>query len=162
MGYNKGAMRVWIILVLLLGVLGVSWYASESVFSKPLALQTGNFTQVMIGTHMLRVEVVDTEAGRAQGLSNRNEIGSDGMLFIFQTPGVYPFWMKDMRFPIDIVWLSGGTVLGFVDSAASSSEPAPPIYPPPGPVDRVLELPAGSARTYGIEAGSKINIKQAE
>ena len=53
-----------------------------------------------------RYELADTSSERTKGLSYRTEIPKEGMLFIFPNKGIQGFWMKDMLFPIDILWLT--------------------------------------------------------
>src|SRR5882672_5260542 len=49
----------------------------------------------------------DTDALRTLGLSGHSPLAADeGMLFIFPAPGEYGFWMKDMLFPLDLVWIA--------------------------------------------------------
>lgn len=53
------------------------------------------------------VELALTEAERSKGLSNRESLAPNtGMLFIFDTPGEYGFWMKDTLIPLDMIWIS--------------------------------------------------------
>ena len=67
----------------------------------------------MKGRILVCASVADTPEARQQGLSGRAGLGeSEGMLFVFPKDGEYAFWMKDMRFSIDILWLSGnGTIV---------------------------------------------------
>src|SRR3990167_3839192 len=66
--------------------------------------QTEKF--IIINNHKIYIEIADTSEKRAQGLSNRDSLPEDhGMLFIFDTYQKSAFWMKDMRFPIDIIWI---------------------------------------------------------
>src|SRR3989338_5701660 len=59
-----------------------------------------------IGDQAVRVTVADTPESRERGLSGRDGLASDeGMLFVFQNDGYHTFWMKDMLFSIDIIWL---------------------------------------------------------
>ena len=83
------------------------------------------------------------------------------MLFVFSSPGIQNFWMKDMNFPIDIIWISGGKVAGF----AQDAEPQPgvplwrlTIYTSPNNVDQVLEVPAGTVAKDGITIGAPVVI----
>lgn len=64
--------------------------------------------KLMVGDEEFIVEVVDTPSLRAKGLGGREFLAtSTGMLFLFEDPGIYAFWMKDMAFPIDIAWIDG-------------------------------------------------------
>src|SRR3990167_703443 len=66
-----------------------------------------NDKTVSVNSEEIKAEVVSSPSDRAQGLSGRPCIEADqGMLFVFEKPGKYPFWMKDMKFPIDIVWIN--------------------------------------------------------
>lgn len=56
---------------------------------------------------VVEVEIADTQILRQQGLSNRRSLGDyQGMLFIFESSDIYPFWMKDMYIPLDIIYIS--------------------------------------------------------
>jgi uncharacterized membrane protein (UPF0127 family) len=95
-----------------------------------------------------------------QGLSDRNEIGSDGMLFILPSKTIPAFWMKDMRFPLDFVWIDGNVV---VDISEHVSNPAPntqqkdlSLYRPKQAVTHVLELPDGAVNRYTLKIGDAV------
>lgn len=97
-----------------------------------------------------------TSASRALGLSGRESLQArEGMLFVFPQDGTPAFWMKDMRFALDIVWIdAAGRVVG-VD-AEVTPESFPAAFSPPSPVRYVLELGAGQARALGIIPGTSI------
>lgn len=117
-------------------------------------LSTGNFK---VGETAFEVEIADTVVKRTLGLSGREELEEGkGMLFVFPEKSQQGFWMKDMKFSIDIIWISGDIVIGFAENAAP--EPGVPVYSlkvhhSPEPVDRVLEIPAGGVQKYGIKVG---------
>lgn len=126
--------------------------------------RSGGASNVMraltVGGHEFAVEVRDTALGRAEGLSGRELLAEDtGMLFIFETPGIYGFWMKDMKFPIDIVWIEGERVVGIIENVVPEPEKSIftlTVYRPPEPVSRVLELPAGTVARYGLRTGDAV------
>ena len=63
-------------------------------------------TQVKLGSGVFSLTVADTEASRIQGLSGTPSLSPNGgMLFDFEADGAHGIWMKDMKYPIDIVWL---------------------------------------------------------
>ncbi|MDP1719086.1 MAG: DUF192 domain-containing protein [bacterium] len=120
--------------------------------ARPLARETLN-----INGNLLYVEVADTSAARSQGLSDREQLAENqGMLFVFPVPAIYPFWMKDMKFPIDIIWIRGNKVIGVADNAAVPGGATLPIYSPPGLMDKVLEVGVGVAAKLGIKEGTII------
>lgn len=113
----------------------------------------------------LVVEVVNTQDSLSLGLGMREEIGSDGMLFAFDRPDQRYFWMKGMLIDLDMIWISKGVVVGITENV-----PAPtakqqtnmldlPRYYSPGPVDMVLEVPAGFSRQKGIFTGDTLRVK---
>lgn len=103
-------------------------------------------------------EVVDTIQSRELGLSWRRGMKDDhGMLFIFPFPGKYGFWMKDMRFPIDMIWINKqGVVVHIVENASPEDFPKQYVNGPDALY--VLELNANKAREYGIYLGVKLDI----
>ena len=106
----------------------------------------------------VRVVVADTPAERAQGLSGVGGLAEDeGMLFVFPKDGEPSFWMKDMLFPIDMLWIdAAGRVVFIVPSVSPNTYPH--AFTPNTPSRYVMELPAGFAMQHKIEVGSKLEI----
>jgi uncharacterized protein len=106
----------------------------------------------------VRVEIVDTDSERAQGLSGKTGLAPDeGMLFVFEEDGQYGFWMHDMLFPIDIIWIaSDGSVVHVEKSLSPDTYPR--TFTPPLPARYVLEVAAGFATEHEIEVGSKLEF----
>lgn len=107
-------------------------------------------------------EVVNSYASQLLGLSNREEIGSDGMLFVFHRPDKHQIWMKDMKFDLDLIWLLENRV---VDLSLAVPKPEPgqepdalPIYQPTQRVDMLLEVVAGFVDRYQIEVGDELVV----
>ncbi len=120
----------------------------------------GQQFQTTLGKRSLTLELAKTAASTTQGLSGRTSIGSDGLLFIMPSLGYHRFWMKEMLFPIDIVWFANNTVIDI-----SPNLPPPPegqrleelpTYSPNQPADMVLELPAGQAEQWQIQVGDRL------
>ena len=107
----------------------------------------------------IKAEVVDTPEEKAQGLSDRPCIEADrGMLFVFDKPGQYPFWMKDMKFPIDIVWISSDKKVVKVEANVSPST-YPMLFKNDNELAQyVLELQAIRAKDLNIELGTPVNF----
>ena len=112
--------------------------------------------EVVLDGHRLEVELAITREERMRGLSGRTHLGPDkGMLFLYQKKMPLRFWMAGMRIPLDLLWLSGSRVVGIEQDI----EPPAPGQTPrmvfsPGPVDRVLEVPAGWTRKHGVGKGA--------
>ncbi len=103
-------------------------------------------------------EVVASPGARAQGLSGRTEVlPGHGMLFVFDRPDRYGFWMKDMIISIDIIWLADdGTIIGIEEDVSPDTYPT--AFYAPRPVRLVLETRVGEARNQGWEVGTKIPL----
>jgi uncharacterized membrane protein (UPF0127 family) len=104
------------------------------------------------------VDIARTDETRMQGLMSRPGLGQGkGMLFIFDTEAVYPFWMKNMFFSIDIIWLDRDKHVVHIasDVPPCITEPCP-LYTPSASALYVLEIPAGDAVRYGIQPGDVI------
>ncbi len=102
---------------------------------------------------VITAQISDRPAMREQGLSGRPLLeASQGMLFIFDRPGIYGFWMKDMRFPLDMIWMDAAHKVVAIDSNVAPST-YPNSYFPPMNISYVLEMNAGAAKNFGIEKG---------
>ena len=116
---------------------------------------------VNIGGATFTVEVVDNPEARAQGLSGRTSLPpSAGMLFVFEDKGIHTFWMKDMMFPLDLVWI--GEQCEVISITANISPPMPeqadsdlPRFRPPQPIRYVLEINVGEAAEANIQPGDR-------
>lgn len=109
-----------------------------------------------VGNYVLPVEIADTDRAREQGFSGRERpLSGHGILFVFDSPGTYGFWMKEMKFPLDIIWIDQyWTVIGLEREATPESYPE--VFDPPVPIQYVLELPAGDAAAFSIDRGVKL------
>ena len=109
-----------------------------------------------VGSAVFQVEIADTIEKHATGLSGRNELEKGrGMLFVFDQPTIPRFWMKGMKFPLDIVWISNGEVIGLEENLPPDHTLSPATYSPPKPVDMVLEINAGASEESKINVGDK-------
>jgi uncharacterized membrane protein (UPF0127 family) len=115
---------------------------------------------VVIGETTIQAEVAVDDKEWVAGLSGREKIAENsGMLFIFNDYASRTFWMKDMKFPLDIIWISDGKIVG-VETAAPPSVNQPfETYSSPGPVNMVLEVNAGTVKKKGIKVGEVALIK---
>lgn len=116
--------------------------------------------KVDINGAQISVMVADTEATHKQGLSGYERIKEDqGMLFLFDQPYEYMFWMKDMKFPLDIIFIRDGRIVDMVtDLPAPKEGEDPATFTPKEMADRVLEVNAGSAKKFGWDLGTEVKF----
>ena len=122
-------------------------------------VNTPSYTHnLRIGSSDLHVAVADTDALRELGLSFTSPLQSDqGMIFEFPNPMPVSFWMKDMRYPLDIIWITTDKkVVGFVENFQPNSYPK--TASPKVLVQYVLEVPSGFVRTHGITFGTTVSF----
>ncbi len=99
--------------------------------------------QVRVGNQPFRVEVAFSERTRELGLSRRASLPADsGMWFVMPYPDWHGFWMKDMAFPIDLIWIGPDRTVVDVLSLMPCTAQSCPIHYPPSPVAYVLEVNA--------------------
>lgn len=152
--------------------LGLLFLFTVLVFAPPVSKERA--AEVLLRNVLFRVDIVETPLERSRGLSGRDSIpefglkpdGSaieGGMLFPFEKPGIYSFWMKGMRFPIDILWLMDNRVVFIVKAAPAPLPKTPPselpVYQPPVEANAVLELNAGASDRFGIAVGDIAEIR---
>lgn len=118
----------------------------------------------IINDKEIEVEVADTETERNRGLGGKEELKeNEGMLFLFEAENITPsFWMKDMKFPIDIMWIDDGKIIKIDENVqppeSNTPDTALKIYTPNQPIDTVLEVNAGFVKSNKIIVGNAIEI----
>lgn len=118
-----------------------------------------SLTTVIINGLELNVEIADTPEKRAKGLSGREKLKENqGMLFIFEKAGIFSFWMKDMNFPIDIIWIDESLKIKEIDEKISP-ETFPKTFQPSEPILYVLEVNAGWSEKNEIKIGDKMTLE---
>lgn len=139
--------------VLLIGFLFFNYYKSEQkmVYDKGV---------INIGSNSFFVEIADDELTRVKGLSDRKTISSNqGMLFVFEQPGIYGFWMKDMLFDIDIIWIDQNFVINHIEKNISP-DTYPKLFYSNTESMYVLELLSGSVDKFNIKIGDKVILEK--
>ena len=136
-------------------VIAVFYVSVISMIEKP---QQSSYTSATLEIRgkTVRVELADTPEKSRQGLSGHNPLGKgEGMLFIFTSPARYSFWMKDMRFPLDMIWI-GEDWRGVDITKRALPESYPGHFQPSFPVQYVLEVSAGFSDANNITIGDAV------
>ena len=117
-------------------------------------------TTVKINDVSIRTEIANTPETRTSGLSGRERLEEgQGMLFVFDKAAYHTFWMKNMNFPIDIIWISDNSIVDLSENIQPEKNSNLTIYKPSEPVKFVLEVNAGFSkkRNFKIEDPVEIN-----
>ena len=129
------------------------WFYSRHPLQTTVTIQNTTFV----------VDLAVTNKEKERGLGGRDSLAPNhGMLFVYDHKEPYSYWMKDMRFPIDIIWIDDKTIVDITRNVALSDKPLEqlPIYHPLAPVNKVLELNAGTVDRLGIQIGELVKITQ--
>ena len=90
----------------------------------------------------------------------RKSLGpNEGMLFVFDQAGFYPFWMKNTLIPLDIIWIDERwRIVSVAESVPPCRADPCPTYPPAGDALYVVEVAAGFARTHRVARGDRLEV----
>nr|WP_155706505.1 DUF192 domain-containing protein [Gloeocapsopsis dulcis] len=132
----------------------------------PRAQQSVNAAQIPIAAVMtiagrkISLEVARTPREQAIGLMYRDTIADDrGMLFVFEPARPVGFWMKNVRFPLDMIFLENGQVKAIAPAVPPCKTEPCPTYGPETPINQVIELRGGRAAELGIRVGDRLDIQ---
>jgi uncharacterized membrane protein (UPF0127 family) len=115
---------------------------------------------VTINGHRINVEIAYDDKAKTKGLSGRPCIGSNwGMLFDFSQDGQYAIWMKDMKFPIDVIWISSEHNVSAVEVNFTPSS-YPEKRANQQPARYVLELKANQSKEFDINLGTLVHFQK--
>ncbi|MBA3377595.1 MAG: DUF192 domain-containing protein [Chloroflexia bacterium] len=121
--------------------------------------------EITVGDVSVTVELALSDDDQALGLGFRNGLEPDrGMLFVFEEPAERSFWMRGMRFCIDIIWIANGDIVGAAEGACPDPEGTDDAdrehYLSGEPVTHVLEMPAGWMADNGFGPGTPVEIPE--
>ena len=114
---------------------------------------------IHVGQNILKLKIADTEESRINGLSNTTSLCSEcSMLFVFPKVGAYSFWMKDMNYDIDIIYIDENMkVIDVYDHVLKSEYPK--TYVSNSPAKYVLEINAGKSQELQIKEGDIVKYQ---
>lgn len=140
-------------------IIGIVVIAGLIIFGK--SGSKAESKSVSINGTAVTVDVAETSQEQEKGLGGRGDLDSDaGMLFVYGKPVQPSFWMKGMHFPIDIIWIKDGKVVGMEEKVPAPGdyylESGLPKYKPSEAIDRVLEVNAGWAKEHKVKKGDTV------
>lgn len=148
---------IYIILIVAVIVLAILQRGSITSFF-------GGSSSVSIDGKTYKVTLAKTEKDKMIGLSGRSSLGADnGMLFPYDQKGKYGFWMKGMKFPIDIIYINDDKIVDIINNAPAPSADAEittlPVFKPSSEANYVLEVNAGEAEKNNFKQGDTVTFK---
>lgn len=144
--------------ILLLTIL-VTFFVSKSTSHSDAytRLHTIGVQRAQLGHNTFHLFIADTEVERTNGLSNIKDMASDeGVAFIFKNSGQKVFWMKDMLFPLDFVYIHNNRVVELKENILPSSYPNTIVNQQPANI--VIELSAGQIKQKNIQLNDILEL----
>jgi len=145
--------------LLLIVIFIASIFYQPKIFTDKPFTDTSYYTDIVrVGDKTFTALVSDTDVLRTKGLSGRMGLKNDqAMLFIFNNSGIWGFWMKDMLFSIDILWLDEQFhVVSFEENISPHTYPK--IFYPKSPAKYVVELASGTLNDLGVKIDDRVLI----
>jgi len=155
---NKSKKYFFYILFAIFLFLVVFFTYNSNFYKKTSNQNFSEINYIKIRENIVKVDLALTSKEQERGLSGRNELkNGEGMLFIFNKPAKYSFWMKEMNFPIDIIWIDEGFSVIYIKKNA---EPLsyPEIFYPSLDAKYVLEVPALFSEKNNLEIGDFVKF----
>jgi len=143
-----------IILVAIVLVGAIASYApAENKIVEKTAITFADGTKIT-------AEIADDDAEQESGLSNRDGLGTnDGMLFVFDYEDHWGFWMVDMRFPLDMIWVSSQNKIVYIQKNAQPCDEGCDTYVPAAAAKYVIEVNSGFANKHNLKIGDEVVIR---
>lgn len=151
----RGKPGLYLLLIPAVLVFTISWVLWSNVFQ-----EKNKTVKIQFQNTYVFADVADTEEKRYRGLSGRKSMSDrEGMIFLFTEYAKPVFVMREMNFPIDIIWLKDGVIQEITKNVLpqKTGEILKP-YIPSQEVNMVIEVQAGLSERFDIAAGQRAEI----
>jgi uncharacterized membrane protein (UPF0127 family) len=148
----------WLLIIVFCVIVSVLIFLGANKNVSENKAQQGNIEYVRIANKLIKVDLALTEESQEEGLSGRNFLNDDqGMLFVFNIPDKYSFWMKDMNSSIDIIWISDAMHVVYIKKDATPQS-YPDSFTPGAPAKYVLEVVSGFSEKNNLKEGDTVEF----
>ena len=153
---RKKNVGIYLFLAIIILIAGFSYWQSGKTIIQKNVVDDYQRKSIEVAGNNIEVYIADTGEKQRLGLSIFEELPRDeGMVFEYQQPQKPGFWMKDMKFDIDIVWIRESQIVGITPDVSRLS-PSVKYYPEQD-IDTVLEVNGGYCKINKIEVGNRIS-----
>lgn len=154
---NKKILTLFFLLLVLAGAFHI--YKLNNFKKNTEQNEVQIIKEVKIKDTTIKVEIADDNNEKEKGLSGRKSLKeSSGMLFMFDVSGDYVFWMKDMKFPIDIIWINENLSIVHIEEGVIP-ETYPITFKSPSESKYVLEVSSGFSSKNNFKIGDRVEFK---
>jgi len=141
-------------IILIIFLIGFFTYRAFTNIKHSSSIRLPN---VVINNKAIKVEIAETATEQRQGLSGRTDLCADcGMLFIFPDSQIRKFWMKNMNFPLDIIWIDENKIVNISKNLPPEGASPQESYSSQLPVNNVLEVDAGYFERNQFKIGDEV------
>lgn len=154
-------MKTIVILFVILIIIVIAGAVGQN-YLKTNSFPFGKTPKAVVNNNTFNLLLAKSDKETQIGLSEKKSLDENtGMLFVFSKPGYYSFWMKNMKFPIDIIYIKNNKIVTIHENVQPprSVEESLQIYKPEEPADKVLEINAGLSKKHNIKKGNDIRIE---
>ncbi len=160
---KKFTIQIIFLVIIIFFALGIATSKISTDLPFLPKTQREETVSIIIGNAQVLVEIANTKDKRTRGLGGREVLASNsGMLFVFPQEDKYRFWMKGLKFPLDIIWIKNNMVVDIIKGVAppmqEQKDETLPIYIPRETVDMVLEVNSGFVDANKIKTGDTLKI----
>lgn len=151
-------MMVFLILLAIAILLFAGFLFSQNYFQK----QSFKTAKVCIGSNCFNVELAENYWQQSRGLMYKESLAQNaGMLFIFNKEANYPFWMKNTKIPLDIIWINANKQIVYISELTQPCKTflCSQINPKVN-AKYVLEINGGLAQKFNFKIGDLVEIKK--
>ncbi len=147
----------FVILVTAFAIVNFIWVEKKyTPETPPLTVQEAKIKYAELAGRKIKVELADTKDKQELGLSGRASLSEDeGLLFVFENSAEHLFWMKDMKFAIDIIWINADEKVVYIKRSATPDS-YPEVFKPTQNAKYVLEVSAGFADKNNLKEGDSV------
>lgn len=147
----------FVILVIAFAVVNFIWVEKKyTPKAPPLTIQESKIKYAELAGQKIKVELAQTNAEQEKGLSGRESIPeNEGVLFVFENSAPHLFWMKDMKFAIDIIWIDADSKVVYIKKSVTP-DTYPEVFKPTGNAKYVLEVLAGFSEKNNLKEGDSV------
>jgi uncharacterized protein len=147
-----------LLLIVIVSVMMLFWMTFKESIVSPIVSINSKLSPIFVDSTLVTVEVADTVEKRRTGLSGREALAvNQGMLFILDRPDFYGIWMKDMKFPLDVIWFDENLKIVDIERNIQPNS-YPQVFRPDQKATYILEVNAGFTEIYNIDVGDEIHL----
>lgn len=149
---------IWLFFLILIAFGALFILSDESKKEEKVAINPTTINYVKINDAIVEVDIASSDVERARGLSGRTNLAENsGLLFVFDRPSRNMFWMKDMNFPIDIIWLDENKKIIYIQQKLSPKT-YPEVFGPEASSLYVLEVNSNFTKKHNIKIGDQVSF----